>query len=292
MLHLKKRKKKIKKVLLITLFLNIIVSTAKIIYGWLSNSIAIYSDGFHSLFDGISNMVGLIALSIASNPPDREHPYGHRKFETVFAIFIGVLMSLTALEIIRNVYYSFIESKKPETDEKAFIILFFTLLVNIFVASYEKKKGKELKSEFLIADSAHTRSDIYITLGVIVSVALSTYTEFSFIDPLAGLIVGVFIAREAILIIKESADILADRTAIDGDKIVSIVETCSNVAACRDVRTRGTAGQIFVDLKILVNPSISVSEAHDIAEKVEVLIKKEFPDVVDVIVHIEPFEKN
>ena len=292
MLHLHERKKQIKKVLLITLFLNLSVSFAKIIYGWLTNSVAIYSDGFHSLFDGISNIGGLIALSIASHPPDKEHPYGHRKFETVFAIFIGVLMSLTAIEIIRNVYESFVEAKKPQTDEKAFIILIGTLMVNIFVSIYEKKKGKELKSEFLIADSAHTKVDIYITIGVIVSVIIATFTDFTFIDAIAGLIVGIFVAREAITIIKESANILADRTAIDSEKIISIVETCNEVKACKDIRTRGTIGQIFVDLKILVNPSISVSEAHDIAEKVEELIKKEFPDVVDVMVHVEPFEKN
>jgi len=292
MLHLHERKKQIKKVLLITLFLNLSVSFAKIIYGWLTNSVAIYSDGFHSLFDGISNIGGLIALSIASHPPDKEHPYGHRKFETVFAIFIGVLMSLTAIEIIRNVYESFVEAKKPQTDEKAFIILIGTLMVNIFVSIYEKKKGKELKSEFLIADSAHTKVDIYITIGVIVSVIIATFTDFTFIDAIAGLIVGIFVAREAITIIKESANILADRTAIDDKKIISIVETCNEVKACKDIRTRGTIGQIFVDLKILVNPSISVSEAHDIAEKVEELIKKEFPDVVDVMVHVEPFEKN
>jgi len=292
MLHLHERKKQIKKVLLITLFLNLSVSLAKIIYGCLTNSVAIYSDGFHSLFDGISNIGGLIALSIASHPPDREHPYGHRKFETVFAIFIGVLMSLTAIEIIRNVYEYFVEAKKPQTDEKAFIILIGTLMVNIFVSIYEKKKGKELKSEFLIADSAHTKVDIYITIGVIVSVIIATFTDFTFIDAIAGLIVGIFVAREAITIIKESANILADRTAINSEKIISIVEACNEVKACKDIRTRGTIGQIFVDLKILVNPSISVSEAHDIAEKVEELIKKEFPDVVDVMVHVEPFEKN
>jgi len=292
MLHLHDRKKQIRKVLLITLFLNLSVSSAKIFYGWLTNSVAIYSDGFHSLFDGISNIGGLIALSIASHPPDREHPYGHRKFETVFAIFIGVLMSLTAIEIMRNAYESFIEAKGPETDEKAFIILIGTLMVNIFVSAYEKKKGKELKSEFLIADSAHTKVDIYITIGVIASVALATLTGLSFVDPVAGLIVGVFVAREAILIIKESANILADRTALDGEKIADLVKTCNDVEACRDVRTRGVAGQIFVDLKILVNPSISVSEAHDIAEKVEELIKKEFPDVIDVMVHVEPSDKN
>lgn len=292
MLHLYERKKKIRKVLFVTLFLNLSVSSAKIIYGLLKNSIAIYSDGFHSLFDGISNIGGLIALSIASHPPDREHPYGHRKFETVFAIFIGVLMSLTAIEIIRNVYEYFIESKKPQTDEKAFIVLIGTLMVNIFVSIYEKKKGKELKSEFLIADSAHTKVDIYITIGVIVSVMMATLTDFTFIDPIAGLIVGVFVAREAIIIIKESANILADRTAIDDKKIISVVETCNEVEVCKDVRTRGTVGQIFVDLKILVNPSISVSEAHEIAGRVEELIKKEFPDVVDVVVHVEPFEKD
>jgi len=292
MLHLHERKKQIKKVLLITFFLNLSVSLAKIIYGWLTNSVAIYSDGFHSLFDGISNIGGLIALSIASHPPDKEHPYGHRKFETVFAIFIGVLMSLTAIEIIRNVYEYFVEAKKLQTDEKAFIVLIGTLMVNIFVSIYEKKKGKELKSEFLIADSAHTKVDIYITIGVIISVIIATITDFTFIDPIAGLIVGVFVAREAIIIIKESANILADRTAIDDKKIISVVETCNEVEVCKDVRTRGTVGQIFVDLKILVNPSISVSEAHDIAGKVEELIKTEFPDVVDVVVHVEPFEKN
>lgn len=290
MLHLHERKKQIQKVLFITLFLNLSVSLAKIIYGWLTNSVAIYSDGFHSLFDGISNIGGLIALSIASHPPDREHPYGHRKFETVFAIFIGVLMSLTAIEIIRNVYESVVEARIPHTDKKAFIILIGTLIVNIFVSFYEKKKGRELKSEFLIADSAHTKVDIYITTGVIVSVSLAQLTQSHFIDPLAGLVVGVFVAREAVLIIKESAHILADRTAIDGEKIASVVETCSDVEVCKDVRTRGVAGQIFVDLKILVNPSISVSEAHDIAEKVEDLIKKEFPDVVDVVIHVEPFK--
>ncbi|MCS7163927.1 MAG: cation diffusion facilitator family transporter [Thermodesulfovibrio sp.] len=292
MVYLHERKKQIQKVLLITFLLNFTVSLSKIIYGWIINSVAIYSDGFHSLFDGISNIGGLIALSIASHPPDREHPYGHRKFETVFAIFIGVLMSLTALEIIRNVYKSFVETRKPEIDEKTFIVLSITLIINIFVYLYEKKKGRELKSEFLIADSAHTKVDIYITMGVILSVIISKTKEFSIIDPLAGLIVGIFVAREAILIIKESAHILADRTAIDSERIASVVKECKDVKACKDIRTRGTVGQIFVDLKILVNPAISVSEAHDIADKVEKIIKKEFPDVIDVMVHIEPSEKD
>lgn len=284
------RKRSIQKVLLITLFLNISVSIAKIIYGGLTNSVAIYSDGFHSLFDGISNIGGLIAICIASHPPDKEHPYGHRKFETVFTIFIGVSMCLVALEVIRNAYEALIKLKQPEIDEKAFFILFITLMVNIFVVRYERKKGKELKSEFLIADSAHTKTDIYITIGVIISVII-TKLGYPVVDPIGGLIVAIFIAKEAIKIIKESANVLADRTVIGEEKIASILKTCNGIKAYKDIRTRGTNGQIFVDLKILVTPSISVSEAHDIAEKVEKIIKDEFPDVIDVMVHIEPFKK-
>lgn len=291
MLSFKERKKEISKVIWITLFLNLSVSVAKIIYGWFTHSVAIYSDGFHSLFDGMSNIGGLIAIYIASRPPDETHPYGHGKFETVFTIFIGVLMSITAVEILRNVYNSLVKEIKPDIDEKALFILFGTLAINIFVAFYEKKKGKELKSTFLIADSAHTRTDIYITTGVIISVII-TKLGFYLIDPLAGFIVGIFVAREAIRIIKESADILADRTAIDESRIKEIIKNLKGVQACKDIRTRGSMGNIFVDLKIFVNPSLSVSEAHSIAEKVEQRIKNEFSDVVDIVVHVEPYKEN
>uniref|UniRef100_A0A7C4EPP0 Cation transporter n=1 Tax=Thermodesulfovibrio aggregans TaxID=86166 RepID=A0A7C4EPP0_9BACT len=291
MLSLKDRKKQISKVTLIILFLNLSVSAAKIIYGWLAHSVAIYSDGFHSLFDGMSNIGGLIAIYLASRPPDKKHPYGHGKFETVFTIFIGVLMGITAIEIIRNVYKALIKEIKPDIDEKALFILFGTLIINIFVTLYEKKKGKELKSIFLIADSAHTKTDIYLTSGVIISVIIIKL-GFPLIDPIAGFIVGIFVAREAVKIIKESADILADRTAIDESRIKEVIKDLKEVQACEEIRTRGAMGNIFVDLKIFVNPSISVSEAHNVAEKVEERIKHEFSDVIDVVVHVEPYKEN
>ncbi len=281
------RTKKIKKVLLITLCLNLLVSLAKIIYGLKVNSLAIYSDGFHSLFDGVSNIGGLIGIYLASRPPDKEHPYGHRKYETVFAVFIGILMGFTSLEIIKGAYESLFNTKKPEIDEKTFIILVFTISVNIFVFLYERKKGMELKSEFLIADSSHTKTDIFITCGIILTIFFIK-SGFYILDSIAGLIIGVLVAREAVKILKESTDLLIDRALIDGSQIKKIISSCSDVQACENIRTRGTAGQIFVDLKIFVKSSITVKEGHDIAEKVERLIKDEFPDVVDVIVHVEP----
>lgn len=285
------RKKEIKKVLLITLFLNLIVSFAKIIYGLKVNSLAIYSDGFHSLFDAVSNISGIIGIYLASNPPDREHPYGHRKYETVFAVFIGVLMGFTSLEILKGAYESLVKTKKPELDESAFIILLFTIIINIFVFTYERKKGKQLKSEFLIADSSHTKIDIFITSGIILAI-IFIKAGFYILDSLAGLIIGALVAREAFKILKESTDILIDRALIDSSEIAKLVKSCNDVHACENIRTRGTAGQVFVDLKILVDSSISVKEGHDIAERVEKIIKKEFPDVVDVVVHVEPEKKS
>jgi cation diffusion facilitator family transporter len=285
------RKKEIKKILIITFCLNLLVSIAKIIYGFKVNSVAIYSDGFHSLFDGINNIGGIIGIYLASRPPDKTHPYGHRKYETIFAVFIGVLMGLTSLEILKGTYESLIKAKKPELDEKAVVILLFTMCVNIFVYVYERKKGKELKSQFLIADSSHTKTDIFITSGIILTI-IFIKSGFYFLDSIAGLIIGVFIAREAFKILKESTDILIDKALIDSSEIAQLVSTFKKVKACEDIRTRGTEGEIFVDLKILVDPSISIKEGHEIAEKVEKIIKKEFQDVADVVIHVEPYEKS
>lgn len=281
------RKEKIRKVLIITLILNLTVSVTKILYGYSVNSLAIYSDGFHSLFDSISNIGGLIGLYLSSRPPDRDHPYGHRKYETVFAVFIGVIMGFTSLEILKGAYESIFSSKKPEIDERAIPILLATLLINIFVYQYEIKKGRELKSEFLIADSSHTKVDIFITSGIILTL-LFINAGLYLLDSLAGIVIGILIAREAFHILKESTDILIDKSIIDSTQIAEVVSQCKDVQSCEMIRTRGTASQIFVDLKILVNPEITVSEGHEIADRVEKLIKEKFPDVVDVVVHVEP----
>ncbi|GAB6183091.1 cation diffusion facilitator family transporter [Thermodesulfovibrio hydrogeniphilus] len=286
-----KRTREIRKVLLITLFLNIFVSSVKITYGLMVNSLAIYSDGFHSLFDGVSNIGGLIGTYLASKPPDREHPYGHRKYETVFAVFIGVLMGASALEILKGAYEALVKAKTPELDERAFVVLIFTLIINIFVFAYERRKGRQLKSEFLIADSSHTKTDIFITLGIIFAI-FCIKSGFYILDSIAGLIIGVLIAKEAFSIIKESTDILIDKAIIESSNIEKLLNSCEGVQSCQNIRTRGTGGQIFVDLTIKVDPSITVQAGHGIAERVEEIIKREFPDVMDVIVHVEPGKKN
>lgn len=277
----------IRKVLIITLLLNILVSGAKIIYGHLTHSVAIFSDGFHSLFDGVSNIFGLIGIYLSAHPPDKEHPYGHRKYETVFTIFIGLLMLLTCFEIFKKVYESFTVKHETIVDIMSFLVMAGTMCVNIFVSVYEKKKGTELDSEFLIADSQHTKSDIYVSLGVIASLVLMKL-GVTVADTITGAVVAVFVAKAGIVIIREATETLVDSSKADTQAIQEITRTVKGVVECHDIRARGARSHIFVDLHVLVDPAISVREAHEIADIVEEQIKKRFPEVVDVVVHIEP----
>ncbi len=256
-------------------------------YGYLTNSLSILSDGYHSLFDGISNIVGLIGIYLSSHPPDEKHPYGHRKYETLFTIFIGLLMFLTCIEIFKKVYNSLVDTHTVEITTTSFLIMIATVIINSGVAKYEIKKGRELKSEYLIADSRHTKVDVYISAGVIISLILMKL-GFIFIDVITGAIVGLLVAKAGIEIVKDAVEILVDKTKIDKKKIKEIVNQVEGVRGCHGVRTRGTPNHVFLDLHLLVDPVISVHDAHDIAHQAEEEIKKRFPEVVDVIVHIEP----
>ena len=277
----------IRRVLWITLFCNICVSGAKITYGYFSHSVSITADGFHSMFDGVSNIMGFVGIYFASYPPDEEHPYGHRKIETIFTIFIGVMMSLTCFEIFKQVYESIKSEPKVSVTTESFLIMIITLGVNIFVTTYEKRRGKKHNSEFLIADARHTKSDIYATTGVIVGLIFMKL-GFTRADTIVGAIVGILVARAGIGILREAADVLADRKQVDTQQIKEIICGIDNVVDCHRVRTRGTNSHIFIDLHITVKPDISVSDGHMIAHIAEERIKGNIKAEVDVVVHIEP----
>ena len=277
----------IRRVLWITLFCNICVSGAKIAYGYFSHSVSITADGFHSVFDGVSNIIGFVGIYFASHPPDEEHPYGHRKIETICTIFIGVMMSLTCLEIFKQVYESMKSEPRVSVTTESFLIMIITLGVNIFVTTFEKRMGNRLNSEFLVADAQHSKSDIYATTGVIAGLILIRL-GFTRADTIVGAIVGIFVARAGIVILKEAANVLADRRQVDTQEVKKIVCGIDNVVECHRVRTRGTNGCIFIDLHVTVSPDISVSEGHKIAHIAEERIKDNIKAVVDVVVHIEP----
>ena len=277
----------VRKVLIYTLILNALVAVAKVVYGLITNSVAMMSDGFHSVFDGTSNVIGLIGIWIASCPPDEKHPYGHKKYETLFTIIIAVMLFTTCFEILKKVYQSFHEYHKTNVTQTSFLIMFVTMGVNIFVMFYEKRKGKLLGSEFLIADAKHTKSDILVSLTVIMSLVF-TKMGYHHADIIVGFIIAVFIAKIGYEILKSASDVLVDTICLDTSAIEFVVSSIEGAKGCHNIRTRGSMNSIYLDLHILVDKNMSIEDSHRIADIIEEQIKKEFPSVVDIVLHIEP----
>jgi cation diffusion facilitator family transporter len=277
----------VRKVLVITLVLNSAVALAKVLYGYATDSIAMTSDGFHSFFDGISNIFGLIGIWIASHPPDANHPYGHKKFETLFTIIIAVMIFATCVQILKKVYFSFFQDHNTVVTETSFLIMFFTIGVNVFVMLYESRRGKKIGSDFLVADAMHTKSDIFASLAVIVGLVL-TKAGYPRADTLVGIVITFFIARIGYEIIRDASNVLVDTVCLDTSVIESFVNSVDGVKGCHDIRTRGSANSIYLDLHVLVDKDLSTEKAHGIADNIEEKIKKECPSVIDIVVHIEP----
>ena len=277
----------VRKVLIATLILNVLVALAKAVYGFITNSVAMVSDGFHSFFDGASNVIGLVGIWIASNPPDEKHPYGHKKYETLFTIIIAVMLFTTCFEILKKVYQSFHEDHKTRVTQVSFLIMIMTTGVNIFVMLYEKRKGKQLGSEFLIADAKHTKSDILVSLTVIASLVFSRM-GYLHADVIVGLIITIFIARIGYEILKDASNVLVDTVCLNTRAVESLVNSLDGVRGCHDIRTRGSENSIYLDLHVLVGRNLSTEKSHGIADSIEETIKREFPSVVDIVVHVEP----
>lgn len=278
---------KIRRVLVLTLFLNEAVAVAKILYGYVSGSIGMVSDGFHSFFDGFSNVVGLVGIWIASRPPDERHPYGHKKYESFFTIIIAVMIFGTCAQILHRAYESVFLGRKVAVTGISFLVMAVTLLVNLFVMRYESQKGRELGSDFLIADAMHTKSDILTSLSVIAGLFFAR-AGYIFADTLAGLIIAFFIARIGYKIIRNASDTLVDTVCLDSHAIENVVKEVKGVRGCHEIRTRGLSRHVYMDLHILVDPKITTEDSHRIAEEVEKKIKDSFNSVVDIVVHVEP----
>ncbi len=285
------RLKEVRKVLYYTLFLNVFVAVMKILYGYKIDSISMFSDGFHSLFDGTSNVIGLVGIWIASRPPDRSHPYGHKKFETLSTIAIAVLIFFAGFEILKRAYMGLKEPHIIDVTAASFLVMALTLCVNIGVMTYERKKGRELKSDFLIADSLHTNSDIFVSLSVIVSLGAAKI-GYPVVDVIAAVIIGILIIRMGYSILKSATPVLTDAARISPDEIKDLVNGIEGVHECHEIRTRGKEDSVCIDLHVLVDPETTTRESHDVAHEVEEAIKKRFPSVTDVVVHIEPYQQD
>ena len=282
------RERKALRILWVVLGLNMLVAFAKFGWGTYSGSNAMANDGIASFFDGVSNLVGLVGVKIASRPPDAGHPYGHGKAETYASAVIGIALIIAAGEIAYKAFSDLVGGEDYIlVDWVSYLVMVGTLVVNLGVSFWEGRWGRRLKSEVLEADAKHTRSDAYVSVSVICSL-IFVQLGFAAADALVSLIVELAVLGSAISIFRQANRTLSDASRLDAGQIARLVETVDGVRSVHGVRSRGSAGQIFVDLHVLMDPELPLIDAHGVATEAENLIESTFPEVADVVVHMEP----
>lgn len=269
---------------------NAIVAAAKIAYGLLSGSLAIQADGFHSILDGANNVVALAVMRIAAQPPDEGHPYGHRKFEVLGSLVIGVLVLFMILRVGEAAWSALRGAPGPSLGVEAYGVMLVTLAVNLVVTTYEQREGRRWDSTLLTADARHTLADVFVTLAVLVGV-LGVRLGWGKADAVASIGVLALMAWLGYTIIRRAVQVLADESVIDPAQLASVAESIEGVQRCHRARSRGGSGDVKVDVVIEVDPEISVKNAHSIADRVEEAIQERFSEVDDVVVHVEPLKK-
>jgi cation diffusion facilitator family transporter len=277
----------VSRVLVRVLVLNATVAAAKITLGLATGAVSVLSDGLHSLTDGASNIVALVGVRIARQPPDADHPYGHRKFETMASLGILLFLLLVLVQVVWGAFERFRSPLAPRVGTLSFVVMGATLLVNLAVVTYERRSGHRLSSEVLLADAHHTQSDIFTSLTVIAAL-IGVQAGMPVLDPVAAIVVAAFIGHACWVIFQDTTRILADQMVIAADDIREVIREVPDVLGCHQIRSRGSADHVFLDLHIWMDPAMRLDRAHQISHIVKDLIMARYPQVKDAVIHIEP----
>lgn len=290
-LNLTTRYGQVSQVLWRVFFFNLIVAAAKIALGLTSGSVSVLSDGFHSLTDTASNIVALVGVRIASQPPDDDHPYGHRKFETMASVGILIFLLLVLFEVLSAAAERLQSGGEPTITMLTFAVIGATFAVNVGVVIYERAAGRRLESEVLMADAHHTTSDL-LTSGAVIAALIGVRMGYLWLDPVAALVIAAFIGYACWEIFKSTSGTLADRFVIPEEAIREVVRSVPQVLGCHHIRTRGSNDFVFLDLHVWMDRDMRLDEAHRLSHVVKDGLMARFPQIKDAIIHIEPPPRN
>ncbi len=279
----------VRKVLIITLLLNIFVMLLKAIVGKLTGSLSLLADALHSVTDSANNILGLIASRYSSPRPDREHPYGHLKFEAVGALGISAFLGIACFEILQGAVERILNGGEPVSISPSELWLLLVVLgVNIFVAFYERHVGVKVGSPILVADAKHTMSDVWVTISVIGGL-IGVLLGYQWLDVALAFPVALLVFWSGWTILKENLPWLVDQIAIAPELIHAIALSVPGVINCHDIASRGVVGrQAFIEMHLIVNAQ-DVQTAHRITEEVERRLEERFRPV-RIVIHVEPPE--
>ena len=279
----------VRRVLWITMGFNLVATVAKLVVGYRTDSLSLIADGLDSAFDSAANVIGLVGIHVAARPADEDHPYGHRKAETMAALIISSLLFLTTWELIQSAVERLRDPSliQAEVNAWSFGALILSIVVHLGVAWYELRAGRRLRSDVLVADAMHTRADVFVSVAVMGGL-IAVRLGYPLADPILAFVVALVIAKIGIDIIREGSPTLMDQVAIPPDEVTRIALSVPGVISCHRVRSRGHEGDVYADLHIQVAPGMSTQRAHAIAHEVQYQLRTRHPDIQDVTIHVEP----
>ncbi|MEY2914972.1 MAG: hypothetical protein RLZZ184_4281 [Cyanobacteriota bacterium] len=277
----------VRKVLIITLLLNVFVMGLKVVVGYWTGSLSLLADALHSVTDSANNVLGLVAIKFSSPLPDREHPYGHNKFEAVGALGIAAFLGIACFEIVQGAVERIIKGGEPvKVSPIELWLLLIVLGVNIFVAFYERNVGRRVGSSILVADATHTMSDVWVTICVIGGL-IGVWLGYQLLDVLLAFPVALLVFWSGWSVLKENLPWLVDQMAIAPEIIHTIAVSVPGVLNCHDIASRGVIGrQVFIEMHLIVDAR-DVETAHIITEEVERQLEERFSPV-RILIHVEP----
>lgn len=293
---MKDNRSQVRRVLLITLVLNLFVMILKTAVGIATGSLSLQADALHSVTDSANNVLGLVANRFSSPKPDREHPYGHQKFEALGALGIAAFLGIACFEILQGaISRLFTGGSSVEISPEELSLLIVVLGVNIFVAVYEGRVGRKIHSAILIADAKHTMSDIWVTLlvmGGLVGVwqaKVLNFPQLQWLDVILAFPVSLLVFRSGWAVLQDNLPWLVDEIAIAPEAIHSIVMEVPGVVNCHNIASRGVIGrQVFVEMHLVVDAP-DVETAHQITEEIEARLSDRYHPI-RILIHIEPPE--
>lgn len=281
------RHAEVRRVLAGVLVANLAVVAIKFGVGYGTQSLAVVGDAIHSSVDAVNNLFGLAVVQLAAKGPDDEHPYGHAKFETLGALLIVVLLSVSIFELVRGAIMRLLSGAvSPVVSFTATLLLALTLAVNLWVVLFETRAARRLNSDMLFADAVHTRVDVLVTVAVLAGLGL-TWLGFPWADPLLAMVVAALVARAGYQIVRRSIPALVDERAFDPTTIQQEAERVAGVVSAYAIRSRSAAAVRFAELTISVDGRADVASAHRIADAVEGRLR-DCLELQEVVVHVEP----
>jgi cation diffusion facilitator family transporter len=286
---LDERRRKVRQAFWLTLGLNIVVAASKAVYSVMSGSLTLGADSLHAVLDASSNVLALASLGWAAAPADpRRHPYGRQKIEILAAVGIGVLIVVGLAEFTEAAIRGLSSGRvAPLVGWGGFAVVIPAMVITWFIGRYEHQKGHELGSELLHADAHHARSDLYSSGAVVVSFIAGRF-GITWADSVATLLLVFLIGQAAWKVFRDNVPVLIDAARLDPDGVAELARSVSGVSDVHRVRSRGMRSAVELDLHLEVAPEMSVVDAHRLAQQIERELKVKFPEVSDVVIHVEP----